>query len=191
MTIPFEDEIRELESEAERSDAGTAAHILNRAGDMCLGQGRKDRALSYYGRAIDANLYGRRYDAAAGLCRKLLRISPRSVRTRCTLAWLALGHGDLQETVRELGEYVSAAIDAGERERAATNLAAMAAVTPDRRIRELLAAHLERIGKPADAEALRGGSQEAGGANASAGGDSEEERWTRIVNAALGEPKDR
>jgi hypothetical protein len=144
MTTPTIDEqLVALEAEAERVGPGTAAQLLNRAGDLCLSAGQRDRAIRYYGRGIDANLYARRYDAAVGLCHKLLNVAPSAVRTRCTLAWLAIGRGEVGEIVREVNAYVSAAAESDERPRAARHLRMMADSTDDTRVRELVAAHLE------------------------------------------------
>lgn len=152
---PLERDLRTLESEVDRAGPGEAARALDRAGDLCLGEGQRDRALVYYGRAIDASLVARRYNAAAGLCRKLLRVVPSAVRTRCTLAWLALGRGDVAETTREIDGYVDAATEAGQQGLAAAHLRMMAETTRVPDIRAHVADRLDRLGQAGAAQAVR------------------------------------
>src|SRR2546421_12372724 len=87
----LERQLKALEAQADEAMPGFGAQFLNRAGDLCLEARLNRRALVYYGKAIDSYLHGGRYDPAAAVCRKLLRVSPHSVRAHCTLAWLALG----------------------------------------------------------------------------------------------------
>lgn len=188
MTTPIDEQLVALEAEAERVGPGTAAQLLNRAGDLCLAAGLRDRAIRYYGRGIDANLYGSRFEAAVGMCHKLLNVAPSAVRTRCTLAWLAIGRGDLEEIVREIGAYVVAAIGADERQRATRHLMLMAESTDDAPVRELVAAHLDRLGDAHAARQVRSsmGSSAFPAANSSA--DRHEARWAKVVKAALAGP---
>src|SRR5690606_16963117 len=86
----LEQELGSLERQAAAASPGYETQFLNRAGNLCVEAGQPDRALGYYGRAIDAYLESGRYAAAEVLCGKLLRIAPDAVRVRCTLAWLAL-----------------------------------------------------------------------------------------------------
>ena len=155
MTEDLEISLQRLEAESEHAGPGAAAHVLSRAGDLCLGAGQRARALAYYGRAIDACLGARRYNAAAGLCRKLLRVAPGAVRTRCTLAWLALGRGEIEETRREVGGYVEAATGEEQRRLAALHLHMMAETTRVPEIRRMLAGHLETLGRVGVADDIR------------------------------------
>jgi tetratricopeptide (TPR) repeat protein len=190
MNSSLETQLGSLEVEAERAEPGMAAHLLNRAGDICLAAGDRQRALTYYGRGIDANLYGRRFDAAIGLCHKLLRVAPNAVRTRCTLSWLALGRGDLTEIVNELGEYVTAAIASGEQERAVHHLTRMARATGDRRIHELIAAHLERLGRAEAAADVRRTTRVPGAPARPLGDEARDALWSKVINGALTAPPD-
>lgn len=189
MTEDLERDLHALEAEAERSGPGAAAHVLNRAGDLCLGAGNRVRALAYYGRAIDASLVARRYNAAAGLCRKLLRVAPSAVRTRCTLAWLALGRGDATETGREVDAYVDAARAAGQQSLASAHLRMMAETTSVPAIRHTLARHLEQLGQPAAAQAVLR-SIAAGPAPPPPTAEQQERLWRSVVDAALLGPDD-
>jgi hypothetical protein len=189
MTQELEQDLRILEAEAERAGPGAAAHVLNRAGDLCLGAGDLDRGLSYYGRAIDASLVARRYNAAAGLCRKLLRVAPTAVRTRCTLAWLALGRGDEAETTREITGYVDAAVTAGQQPLAIAHLRMMAETTRVPAIRHAVADHLERLGQTGAAQAVRR-MIPADPTPPSLTADQQEQLWRSVVNAAVLSPEE-
>lgn len=189
MTDDLETTLRQLEAEAERAGPGAAAHDLSRAGDLCLGAGQRERALGYYGRAIDASLRARRYNAAAGLCRKLLRVAPGAVRTRCTLAWLALGRGDIEETRREVGGYVDAAAGEDQRRLAALHLHMMAETTRVPEIRRLLAGYLETLGRVETAADIR--ATVAGDVSPPALSAHEQELlWRAVVDAATLNPEE-
>jgi hypothetical protein len=185
MNTSIEEQLETLERQAESAEPGTDAHLLNRAGDLCLAAGDKRRALAFYGRAIDANLRARRFDAAVGLCHKLLRVAPDAVRTRCTLSWLALGRGDLPEIVQEVGEYVNAAVATGEQARAAHHLVRMAAASNDGRIHELLAAHLERLGRLDAAADVRRAVRVPGAPTRPLGEEARTKLWNTVVEGAI------
>lgn len=181
----IEQRLAALEEQAEGALPGFDAQFFNRAGDLCVEAKDRDRALSYYGRAIDAYLRAGRYNASGAVCRKLLRISPGSVRARCTLAWLSIGKGLLSDAQWEVDEYVEAAIDAGQADLARTQIALMAEATHDPELRALLASHLRRLGDPETAESVldrerpeRGQTEEA------------EALWSRVLRAALMGPED-
>ncbi len=181
----LEKRLRSLEREAEIALPGFDAQFFNRAGDLCVEAGNRDRALSYYGRAIDAYLRAGRYNAAGAVGRKLLRISPGSVRVRCTLAWLSIGKGLLSDAQWEIDEYVRAAIDAGEEELARKQIRMMAEATYDTGLRSILAGHLHKLDDPEGAERI---------ANAPPPDDEPREEpealWSRVLRAALMGPEE-
>ena len=181
----LERDLASLEAEAARAVPGYEAQFLNRAGDLCLGAGQRRRALGYYGRAIDHCLVAGRYDAAAGICRKLLRISPRAVRTRATLAWLALGKGLHGDARREIDEYVKAAARAGEERRAARQLSMMAQATLDPDLRRLLAEHLVRLGEQAEAEHIIRDLASGRDARTMPSAEQQDKLWAQVLRAAL------
>jgi hypothetical protein len=189
MTSDLERDLRRLEAEADRAGPGAASHVLNRAGDLCLGSGDRDRALGYYGRAIDASLSARRYNAAAGLCRKLLRVAPGAVRTRCTLAWLALGRGDVEETTQEVGAYVDAALHANQRALTTAHLRRMAATTGVPAIGRMVAGHLERLDRAEEAHAIAAALTEPADTPALTA-EQQEQLWRQVVASALLGPDD-
>ena len=181
----LEQRLQSLEQQAEIALPGFDAQFFNRAGDLCVEADEGDRALSYYGRAIDAYLRAGRYNAAGAVCRKLLRISPGSVRARCTLAWLSIGKGLLSDAHREVDEYVEAAVSAGQVDLARVQVRKMAEATRNEALRSLLAEHLHKLGAPETAGRVLMEPPEA---------ESEEEEsealWSRVLRAALMGPED-
>lgn len=184
-----------LEHELALLEAAAAANtsdgaLMTRAGDLCLDAGQRRRALAYYGRAIDLDLTAGRYDAAAAVCRKVLRIAPRAVRTRATLAWLAIGRGVHASARRAIEEYVSAASRAGEEQRAARQLALMAQATRDPDLRRILAELLARVGAGADAQQLMR-DLESGRENRMVPSREQQEHvWGQVLRAALMGPRE-
>jgi hypothetical protein len=183
MTGELDKELQTLENEAVRSGPGAAAQVLNMAGDLCLGAGQVERGLTYYGRAIDASLLARRYNAAAGLCRKVLRVVPSAIRTRCTLAWLALGRGDAHETTREIAAYVASITGEVPRALAVAHLRMMAETTPVAAIRSAIADHLDALGQAGAAQAIRQSIPSDAPVHALSAAQ-QEELWGRVVGAA-------
>lgn len=181
----LEKQLNSLEQQAETALPGFDAQHFNRAGDLCLEADDRGRALSYYGRAIDAYLRAGRYNSAGAVCRKLLRMSPNAVRARCTLAWLSIGKGLLSDAQREVDEYVRSAVEAGQAHLARSQIRLMAEATYDPDLRALLADHLRTLGEPDAAERVR----ERGRAP-----DEQREEaevlWSRVLRAALMAPED-
>lgn len=128
--------LRQLETQAfETNEDGTDAICFNQAGDLCVAAHRPIDALQYYGKSIDSYVRVDRFDAATGVCKKVIRLSPLVVRARCTLAWLALGKGIASEAQEFIEHYLVAAARAG---------------------REVLACHqVKRMSLIAEAEPLR------------------------------------
>ncbi|HUE76842.1 MAG TPA: hypothetical protein VMM83_02795 [Longimicrobiales bacterium] len=180
----LEKQLRSLEQQAEIALPGFDAQFFNRAGDLCVEAKDRSRALGYYGRAIDAYLRAGRYNASGAVCRKLLRISPGSVRARCTLAWLSIGKGLLGDAQWEVDEYVDAAVAAGQGDLARRHLRMMAEATYNPELRALLADHLHKLGDE-NAASLAGPPPEVEPAREEA-----EALWSRVLRAALMGPED-
>lgn len=144
----LESRIRDLLS---RSDferiPGADAAVYNSIGDLCNEAGYRERSLSYYGDAIDAYLKVERWDAAAAMCRKVLRVSPHAVRARCTLAWLAIGKGMSGEATQWIREYADAASDAGRDHMAVNQLKRMGDAAEETPIRQAVAEKLLELGE--------------------------------------------
>lgn len=142
----LEQELRLLERQAKEASPGYETQFLNRAGNLCVEAGHPQRALSFYGRAIDAYLESGRFSAAEVVCKKLLRMAPDAVRARCTLAWLAIGKGYRSGTDEEIADYVRAAEKAHREGLATKQLRMMAEAAVNTELRELIAEHLLELG---------------------------------------------
>ncbi len=184
----LEQQLRVLEDAAVQAAPGDGAPLAG-AGDIALDAGQRKRALAYYGRAIDTYLSGGRYDAAAAICRRVLRIAPRAVRTRATLAWIALGRGVHANARREIEEYVRAALRAGEEQRAARQLALMAQATLDPDLRRVLAELLGRLGAGKDAERVIA-EMSATSLRRMPSAEEQEQVWAQVLRAALMGPRE-
>ncbi len=185
----LEKELETLELQAANASPGYETQFLNRAGNLCVEAGQAPRALGYYGRAIDAYLESGRFSAAEVLCRKLLQISPRAVRARCTLAWLALGKGFKENTRQEIEQYVEAAERAGQQRFAAKQLLMMAEAAVNVDLRQEIADHLLRLEATAEADRVYGlVFQEHNGLTPDAA--DEGKLWGKLLRAALMGPKE-
>jgi len=123
--------LQKLEAEAEHAAPGYVGTSYNRAGDLALRSGDRERAVAYYGRAIDAFLEDGQREAARGVANKIIRVRPTSVRTLCTLTWLDLAAKHSATALLHLRDYVQAAMDVDESALAAKQIHAMAKVIPD------------------------------------------------------------
>lgn len=158
------------------------ARLLNRAGDLELAAGHRDRALAYYGRSIDAHMELRQFDAATAICRKVLRLLPDVVRARCTLAWVSLGKGLLEVAEEEVKGYVDAALKADQAALAAQQLRLMSQYVQDPGFRRVLADKLTELGDLDGARTVAEGREE--GILPSQAG------WDPVVFAALLTPSE-
>lgn len=181
----LEQRLKSLEQQAEIALPGFDAQFYNRAGDLCVEAQDRSRALGYYGRAIDAYLRAGRYNASGAVCRKLLRISPGSVRARCTLAWLSIGKGLLGDAQWEVDEYVEASVAAGQTDLALKQIRMMADATHNPDLRALLADHLHKLGDSEAAEKAMASERRQQEPREEA-----EALWSRVLRAALMGPED-
>ncbi|MGH7467063.1 MAG: hypothetical protein ACRENP_03660 [Longimicrobiales bacterium] len=122
------------------------ARIFNLAGDICFDGGARERALVYFGRAIDVHLAAEQIDAAVAVCRKIVRLTPEVVRARCTLAWMALGQGLIEEARMRIADYARAAASAGQEQTASRHLRLMTDVAVNQDVLQCLAEALLEIG---------------------------------------------
>ena len=128
---------------------------MNRAGDLCMHAKENERALKYYGRAIDAYLHDGHPELARGVAQKLIREYPDAVRTYCTLTWLDLGLGYLADARTHVGGYVAAARRAGREDLAVRHVQRMARTVIDVGFLEAAATALQDLGDGAAARELR------------------------------------
>jgi tetratricopeptide (TPR) repeat protein len=128
------------------------ARILNLAGDLCFDAGQRERALVYYDQAIDIYLALGMYASVAAVCQKLVRLSPRIVRARCTLAWMAIARGQDGEARERIAEYASAAKPQTDQRLARGHLRMMAEVSESPDVLEAVAEALLALGDDRGAE---------------------------------------
>src|SRR5687768_7405149 len=144
-----------LEREADEARLGFRGTPLNRAGDLCMQAKDTERALTYYGRAIDAYLHDGHPELARGVAQKLIRVHPNAVRTYCTLTWLDLGLGYLADARTHVGGYVAAARRAGREDLAIPQVREMAKTVSDQGFLTAAATALADLGDRAGADEIR------------------------------------
>lgn len=178
----LDERLASLERDVERAVAGYRGTPLNQAGDLCFKAGDRDRALRYYGRAIDAFLEDGQLEPARGVGQKIVRLHPGAVRTLCTLTWLDLASGHTADAVTHLGEYVESVLRGGQESLARSQIRKMAVAVSDSETRAAAADALERLGEPEGAAEVRGWIA-AGGERE--GADTPEEVRARCFEAAV------
>lgn len=188
----FELELRSLEERAEAAPPDIRGRALNAAGDRCVQAAELDRALRYYGRAIDVYLQIDRPRSAAAMCRKVLRVAPHVVRARRTLTLLAIGEGYIGDAHQQVEEYVGAAKQKGEHGLAVAVLRLMADLVGDGEFRGHLVEKLDELGDVATASRIADSAPSGAPADAprptATGGlndASDDQRWERVLRVAL------
>lgn len=180
----LEGRIRELLNRADIDRIpGTDAAVYNSIGDLCNEAGYRERAMCYYGDAIDAYLKAERWDSAAAMCRKVLRIAPAAVRAKCTLAWLAIGKGLTTEAARMIHDYADAAVGAGRDHLAVAQLKRMGDAAREVPIREAIAETLLELGADRAADHFFGLILRDKAANRRV--MSDDSLWSTVRHAAL------
>lgn len=176
-------ELRVLEEQIRQAVPGHETGLLNRAGDLCARAGKTSQALGYYGRATNAYLELGRSEAAEALCRKILRLAPATVRSLCTLAWIAVERNHLADAHEAVEGYVRVAAGAGQEALAAKQVRMMADAVADGELLEFLAASLLDLGDAQGADQVFGRIYaERNGLRPPAEMD-EEERWAKLLRA--------
>lgn len=178
----LEAQIAHLEAEAQRARPGYQGTPYNRAGDIALRAGDRDRAIGYYGRAINAFLEDQQREAARGVANKIIRVHPKAVRTLCTLTWLDLAAQHKATALLHLRDYVDAAREAEEHARAADQIFEMARISRQLEFVDAVADALDGLGFDERAAAVRAWVREGGSPDAI---DAEEELVERCVAAAV------
>lgn len=156
------------------------AFLLKRGGDVCVGLDERQKALGWYGRAIDQLLELGDAEQAALLCRLIVSVQPDAVRARCTLTWIALGTGRHDEAVEHLAAYVQAAFRAGRGALAARQLGWMFEAAGPLPLRERIVLELCNLGDSGRADELAARLR-------TAPAPLEPDRlWQRVLDAAVG-----
>ncbi|HUF75808.1 MAG TPA: hypothetical protein VMM35_06000 [Longimicrobiales bacterium] len=158
--------LERLESEAEQAAPAYVGSTYNRAGDLALRAGDMERAVGYYGRAIDAFLEDGQREAARGVANKIIRVRPGALRTLCTLTWLDLASRHTATALLHLRDYVTAATTVEENALAANQIFAMARLVPETEFLEAAADALDGLDLAHRAEEVREWAAEGGSADA-------------------------
>ncbi len=190
MSASLTKELQSLERQAREASPGYETQFLNRAANLCQEAGHIDRALVYYGRAVDAYLESGRFSAAEVVCRKILKMAPQTVRARCTLSWLAIGKGHRTGTDEQVTAYVEAARFAGREPLAAKQIRMMAEAAPGVELRELLARHLLDLGDAEGADATFGRVFAEANGLRSAPVEDQAKLWAKMLRGALMGPEE-
>ena len=178
-----EELLTDLELKSKAAGSGFRWVPLNRAGDLCDRAGDRDRALKYYGRAIDVMLEDGQPEPARGLATKIVRIHPTAVRTLCTLTWLDLASHHMASVVVHLTEYVKSAQGAGVQDVAGEQIYMMAQVATDQDFRCAAVDALNALGHTDEATEVRNW---VAAERAPHDGDSPEDWTDRCLSHALG-----
>ena len=171
-----------------------AGRYYTRLGNLCIQTGERARALTLYGRGIDAYLAAGELERASNLCRKVIALAPEVIRARCTLAFVSLGRGEMEAFERELSEYVSAARQGGKEEYAAARIRMVGSITHDPDARMLLARALLELGDVRGSAHLLDALQtrrDGHDGHATQQGEKERERWLRLLRVLLSDPSAR
>ena len=152
----IEAQLARLEQEAADATPGYVGTSFNKAGDLALKDGQGDRAVAFYGRAIDAFLEDEQREMARGVANKIIRVRPAAIRTLCTLTWLDLAAQHQAMALMHLRDYVTASKNGGFSTRAATQVFHMARLTADSEFVEAAADALDMLGFPNRARGVRG-----------------------------------
>jgi len=185
--------LAELESKASAASTEYRAQHFARAAELCANANQRDRALHYWGQAIDLYLTTAKPRAAAALCRKIINYAPDTIRARRTLALLSLGEGEMRQAGEDLEQYVEAAQRAHHEKLARKQILLMSEATSAPEFRERAADLLQRLGDDAAADRLREHAPSAEGAPDPATDeplllDEASERWSTILRLALMSP---
>jgi tetratricopeptide (TPR) repeat protein len=178
--------LRSMEARAKQAEyPDQRARILNLAGDLCFDAGERERALGYYGRAIDVNVAHHEYSAAVAICQKIVRLTPEVVRARCTLAWMAIARGLIHEAQTRVEDYKVAADHAGQARLARAHLLMMAEVIDNRDLLVTIAEALIELGDSENADRVYGAAFGCAYEHRMAG--DAEERWRTVLRRITNE----
>jgi tetratricopeptide (TPR) repeat protein len=160
------------------------ARILNLAGDLCFDAGQRERALYYFDQAIDIYLALGMYASVAAVCQKLVRLSPRIVRARCTLAWMAIARGQPYEARERIVEYATAAKPQEDHRLARGHLRMMAEVADSPEVLQAVSEALLLLGDERGAHRARAAAAGEGVAGRKLP-DEPERRWEVVLDRMM------
>lgn len=159
--------------------------IWEKLARYCRSANERERALAYYGRAIDDWLYLGEYARAERGCREVIAFEPAVVRARCTLAFLALREGTRADFMDLVDDYVRAAEAAGQLRLTILRLQLMAGVTGDPALRRLLERKVRTLGARLDDLDLLESSRSREGRSLIPLTGDQAERWAFALRIAI------
>jgi hypothetical protein len=178
--------LRSMEARARQCEyPDQRARILNLAGDLCFDAGERERSIGYYGRAIDIHITHQEYSAAVAICQKIVRLTPEVVRARCTLAWMAIARGLIQEAQTRIADYKAAAENQGQARLARAHLLMMAEVIENRDLLLTIAESLIELGDAENADRVYGAAFGCAYEHRMSG--DTEQRWRTVIHRLTGE----
>lgn len=187
-----QEDIAALERQLRDAPVESRAQLYNRLGDLHMKGGDQNRGMECYGRATDTYLETGYFDAAGAMCRKMIDTAPDVVRARCTLAFLSLGKGLVQDAQQQITDYVRTAQRLEQEDLAAERLRLMAEATDDQEVRLLLGEYLTELGDAAGANAVFGAVYaERNHLSETLSQEDQRERWARVLRIALAGPGER
>ncbi len=159
------------------------ARICHDLAQLSLAEGQRAEAVRWFGQSVDAYIYAGFTEAATALCARLIRLEPRVIRARATLAMLHLASGRIDDAAEAIRDYVNATRLRGERaEVTEERLLLLASLADDPTVRELIGRSLLELG------AVEAGNDILKGIDGPFPALSEHERWRRLLEAALQPP---
>ncbi|HUG38854.1 MAG TPA: hypothetical protein VMM12_00125 [Longimicrobiales bacterium] len=161
-------------------DAAMGPSSLVRAGDIAREAGQRQEALGLWGRAIDAYLQRGLHHQAETVCRRVIGMEPNVIRTRFTLAAIAVGRRRVREGRERVADYLAAAARAEATAMAVPSLLELASATADPAMRRILADALRQAGREDLGDRVDRGTAAV----------ARRTSWRRAVGAALKRPGD-
>lgn len=157
-------------------------------GDQFAKAGDRNRALSYYGRALNDYLREGLPGMGAAVAQRMVERYPDVVRARMTLAVLSLAEGlrvlpagTLKNTCIDFHDYVHAVRDAGQEAIAIQELRRFAAATESATVRERMAEFLAELGDSEGSQAILDGSPLAPEQQDEPFEEDQNARWVQIL----------
>jgi tetratricopeptide (TPR) repeat protein len=132
------------------------ARMYNLAGDLCFDAHQPERALAYYEQAVNTHLSADQHDNAINICKKILTLTPQTVRMGHALAWLAATRGLVGVARRRIADYTKAAERAGLSKLARRHQVGLAELGSTDELLDIIGQNVSRLGDQVSAEWLRG-----------------------------------
>jgi hypothetical protein len=128
------------------------ARMYNLAGDLCIDANQPERAMSYFEQAVHIHLAADQYDNAIVICKKLVDLTPQTVRAHYMPTWLTTTRGLIHEAHNRVQAYVDAAEDAGLSKLARRHLMGLTEISNAGGVLDAIAENLDRVGHDVSAD---------------------------------------